>query len=164
MILNAKYIYGPQVWAAVTCSNLLSLLQCPLKTLSVMPASDDVRYTLGVKQMLGGELLHILCKLKSLLSVDIKSDCDEVQCKTDQVDIIRKLLLELELGDLRIGSFVCPEDVDSGIWLGSNKSYCHDPMICKPRQLHYGGQAQGLSDWSERVANEDELPIGWRSF
>jgi hypothetical protein len=65
--------------------------------------------------MLEGELLHILCKLKTLSSLDIKLDCDEVQCTTEQEDIIRKLLLELELGDLRIGSFVCPEDLDPGI-------------------------------------------------
>jgi hypothetical protein len=51
MILDAKHIYRPQLWAAVTGGVLLPLSQCPSKTLSILPFNHDPRYTLGVKQV-----------------------------------------------------------------------------------------------------------------
>jgi hypothetical protein len=159
MILDCHHPLGLQNYAVITSVELLALLKCPLKTLSISAYRSEQEYMLGLQQVSGAELLYLLSKIQPLSSLQLNIGCDKITCDTQQKETNCQLLKDLHLSNFRVGTFTDVDYVEPDVWLGSNCVYCPDPLQREPRQLHHGPKAQGTSYMEENAADRDELLV-----
>jgi hypothetical protein len=132
---------GHQTYAAVTAEDLLTLSIPSLESLRVASLRSDLNYITELRQVTGTQLIQILNYWTKPSSLQLVMSCMEVHCDTAQKEAIQELLDHMRLHDFLIHTWSEPDVTDPDVWLGSNKTFCPDPLEWEPRQLHHGARA-----------------------